>query len=582
MLTPEYLDQSLDYLLGMYDALQTSIAQDIARRLVKTGTITETAKWQAKRAQAAGSLLTGVVEKVAVVSGYSQEEVRRLFTEAGIIGMKNDAQPLIKAGYDIDLTLSPDMSRQLEAAIAKTCGDMRNLTMTTGTTVVGQYMEASNLAYMKVTSGGFSYYEAIASAIRQAAIDGNFVNYASGARSRLDVAIRRSVLTGMNQTAGKLTELYARDMGAEYYETSAHSGARPAHAEWQGRVFKINGSAPGYPNFYEATGYGTGAGLCGWNCRHSFYPYWPGISTPAYTSEKLEWYNAARFSYDGRRLTDYQCSQIQRAFERDIRALKRVLASYDAAIKESPKSLTSVFLKEQFASESVKLKEAEARMKDFCKQTRRRPDSKRTQVVAHMDGNGRIVNFGRSTAQKARYGAERRFQQTISGTGANIGGPATLAERNRLRYSNKQESQLYDLYLRQVKKGTVSPLCTFGNYKEQYRSIEQNIVGMTASGGTIIKSQSKHFIERIIGTSEDPKTERPRSGVSVSDAVDALANPLKIKDKTVDKSGNASIKYIGKVATVSINPDTGALIQCNPTRAKMRDGLLERQVKNGD
>ena len=116
-------------------------------------------------------------------------------------------------------------------------------------------MQALNAAYMKVTSGTFSYQEAIRQAVRDAAVKGTSVMYDSGYISKLDTAIRTALLTGVNQTAGKLTELYASELGAEYYETTAHAGARPSHSVWQGKVFKIEGTALGYENFYEATGY---------------------------------------------------------------------------------------------------------------------------------------------------------------------------------------------------------------------------------------------------------------------------------------------------------------------------------------
>ena len=400
MLTPEYLGSCTDYLLGMYDALNQSIVEDIARRIVKTGRMTDSAKWQIRQLRANGELMQDIVKDVARISGKSQREVKRIFHDSARTGIRYDAQPLLKARYDIELRISPAMSQMLEAAIAKTNGDIRNLTMTTGSTAGGLYLEATNLAYMKVTSGGFSYYEAIREAIKQSAKDGAYVLYGRG-RSQLDVAIRRSVLTGVNQTSGKLTELYSEDMGAEYYETTAHSGARPSHAEWQGRVFKIHGSAPGYPNFAETTGYGTGAGLCGWNCRHSFYPFWPGISKPGYSADRLEEYDRAKYKYKGNLLTDYECSQIQRGFERTIREKKRILASYDAAMKESDNEAQIKCIQDDFSSVSVELKQKEKELKNFCRTTNRSYDSTRTQVVAYKDSSGKIVNFGRSTAQKA-------------------------------------------------------------------------------------------------------------------------------------------------------------------------------------
>ena len=75
MQTPEYLDGCTDYLLGMFDSLQTSIAEDLARRIMKTGTLTDTAEYQAKRAQHAGALLQDTAEKVAAMVSLHTERV---------------------------------------------------------------------------------------------------------------------------------------------------------------------------------------------------------------------------------------------------------------------------------------------------------------------------------------------------------------------------------------------------------------------------------------------------------------------------------------------------------------------------
>ena len=181
----------------------------------------------------------------------------------------------------------------------------------------------------------------------------------------------------------------------------AHPGARIEHTYWQGQVFKIHGEGDGYRNFYDATGYGTVTGLCGANCRHSFYPYWPGISKPAYTKEMLDDYSVAKYSYDGNMLTEHECSQIQRRFERAIRESKRILCGYDSAIQYAEDSETEQYLKSEFQKESVKLKKREKKLKNFCSDTGRSVDTARTQVYAVKDQNGNIVNYGRSTSMKA-------------------------------------------------------------------------------------------------------------------------------------------------------------------------------------
>lgn len=90
-------------------------------------------------------------------------------------------------------------------------------------------------------------------------------------------------------------------------------------------------------------------------------------------------------------------------------------------------------------------------------------------------------------------------------------------------------------------------------------------MGVKTSEGTEISGQSKHFMERVVGTMKDPKTGRPRSGVTVDGIKDALENPLKVLPIRTASDGGKSQKYIGRDGTVAINPDSGVLIQCNPT-----------------
>ena len=84
-------------------------------------------------------------------------------------------------------------------------------------------------------------------------------------------------------------------------------------------------------------------------------------------------------------------------------------------------------------------------------------------------------------------------------------------------------------------------------------------------------------MERVIGTMKDPKTGRPRSGVSVEGIKDALEKPAKVFPVRTDPSGEKSQKYMGRNGTVSVDLDTGVLIQCNPT-----DSDYVRRIRNGN
>ena len=71
------------------------------------------------------------------------------------------------------------------------------------------------------------------------------------------------------------------------------------------------------------------------------------------------------------------------------------------------------------------------------------------------------------------------------------------------------------------------------------------------------------------------KIHLPRSGVSVEDVKDTLSNPLKVGNQTKRKNSRGEEivgqKFIGEKATVSINPETGVLIQCNPTESNLAE-----------
>lgn len=403
MLDPEYLDKCSDQLLALIDELSVSLIGDIARRIAKTKHITDTAKHQAHVLQNAGMVYQDAVKRIGQTTGYIDREIDRLFKEAGVKNIQNESVIYKMAGMEPkELHQSKEMQQILNANLRKTKGVLKNLTLTTANKAQSSYINACNSAMLKVQTGAFSYDKVIADAIKEAAAQGTEVLYPSGHTDKLDVAVRRSVLTGVNQSAAQLNLEYAQEMDCDYVETTAHSGARPDHQTWQGKVFCISGKDPKYPSFYDSTGYGTGPGLCGWNCRHNFYAFIPGISTPAYTDQMLNEYKAKNYTYNGKAYTEYEVSQMQRFQERQIRNTKRKLAGYDAGVKAAgDDEVLKNTLQQRFESESVRLKEQEKTLKEFCRQTGRRVESVRTQVHAVLDDSGNIVGFNRSVAQKA-------------------------------------------------------------------------------------------------------------------------------------------------------------------------------------
>lgn len=257
----------------------------------------------------------------------------------------------------------------LTAGYQKTAGLFRNLTGTTANTAARQFENALDRAYMQITTGAFDYDTAIRSAIKDLARQGvSAVQYPSGRVDSIEVAVRRAALTGVNQTALRLQDTLADEVGSDLVETTAHAGARPDHARWQGKVFSRSGQSDKYPDLRTSTGYGTGAGLGGWNCRHSFYPYFEGRPW-AYSQKLLQSYEAKAFEYNGQRMTEYEASQLQRYIERQIRRWKREAAALGAAGLETEKS-------------TAKVRQWQSTMGDFLDQTGLKRQASREQTAS--------------------------------------------------------------------------------------------------------------------------------------------------------------------------------------------------------
>ena len=314
----------------------------------------------------------------------------------------------------VDIRQDGGMKQVLDAGYRKTLGTMRNLVSTTANTTQTAFLQACDRAYMQVSSGAFSYQEAIRMAVRDLADGGAYITYPTGHRDRIDVAVRRCVLTGVGQTAAAVAKKRAEDSSCQYMELTAHGGARPEHARWQGQLVQIQGKRTrkvidGLKVFtLQEIGYGDGRGFKGWNCRHNWHPYYPGLSTPNYTPEEIARLDEKSISYNGEKYTAYEISQMQRKGERKVRTLKRRAAALEEAAKNTDDPALKQSLNDDFSAVSVRLKDAEKTLKDFCRQTGQRRDPFREQV------NG----FGRSTAQRAVQAAKRR--QAASQTAGNV------------------------------------------------------------------------------------------------------------------------------------------------------------------
>lgn len=422
MLTPQTLQQLPDELVDLVSEVQMDIIQSIAKKLVKADYLTPSAEWQLYKATQLRLSTNEVNNLLAKYTGKSKRQISKLYTEACKEAINNDAKIYRAYGKDCSAALrSVALSNTLKAGIKNANGMTKNLCKSmveSSRTTVTHLMDK---AWLKVQSGAFTYQDAIYDAVAELAEQGiTAVTYPSGKTDWADVAVRRAVMTGVSQTAGQMQLDLAEEMDCDLVEVTSHMGARPSHAVWQGKVYSISGKSKKYPKLSTATGYGTGDGLKGWNCRHDFYPFFEGVSERANLPVDISENNE-----------QYSLSQKQRAMERSIRASKRRLAAYDGALAETEDEVLKRKLQNQFERHSAILKTKEKRLSEFCDKN----------GLYHQGDRVRVVGFNKSVSQKAVQANKRYVKQQDVGSGTSGG---TAAKKSKAETESKNKIQTLD------------------------------------------------------------------------------------------------------------------------------------------
>ena len=370
MLSPRYLAGLGDELADIYAQLEADILQDMARRLARLGKVTEATRWQAQLLAETGALKKRVNAIIKKYDPKIQREIKALYNDAMVKNARADNRIFEE---ELGHGISDINAQAMLAAIQKTHSDLSRLTLTTAYTTETVFIQQANAAYMQVSSGAFDYDAAMKTACNNLAAQGiSGVQYRNGRPVRLSIeaAVRMNIVTGVNQTAAAVSMSNCEELGCDLVETTAHIGARPEHEQWQGRVFSLSGTSKKYPPF-SVCGLGTITGICGVNCRHSYYPYFEGTAKH-YTTDDLDEMAGQTVEYNGKKLTRYDAEEDLRLMERNIRRYKRRALTEEAAGVDS-------------TAARAKIGEWQAKVRDFTKQTGIARDTAR-EFIGTIDG----------------------------------------------------------------------------------------------------------------------------------------------------------------------------------------------------
>lgn len=344
---PEVLDALPEELAELFRGLEDTLLDEICSRLALKDQLNEVTVQAIRALRSHGIDLKDIKKAVRKTTGISETKLNKLLDDVVERNQKYYTELI-----DLAHITQPETLVSVEdtwAIYEQTKRTLRNITRSMGFLVdAGRTMLSPAKAYqwaldnatMQIQSGAISYNQAIKTAVKQLADSGlKVVDYESGHRDQIDVAVRRAVMTGVNQICAKYTEQSAEYLETPYFEVSAHSGARDkpgpspwsSHKDWQGKVYSIR-AGDIYPNIYEVCGLGAVDGLEGANCRHRRFPWVEGVSERTYTNVKLEHIDdGLGCTFDGKAYTAYEATQMQRRVERQIIKQKKLVTAYKAS-----------------------------------------------------------------------------------------------------------------------------------------------------------------------------------------------------------------------------------------------------------
>ena len=334
-----YKDKYAESIEHQFYDLERRIIADIIRRIRFTSEITSTADWQINKLMQLGYSSDDIESMIKTATKRTWPEMFELYDK--VIDWEYVRNKKIYEqinGAFIPYEENTYLQQLIGAAKAQTKNTLQNFTQTMGIVqqIGGQYtffpltdfwQKTLDGAIMDITTGAFDYNSVLKKTVATLARSGiRTIDYASGYTSRLPVAARRAVMTGVSQMTGKIADYNAEQLGTEYFEVAWHANARPSHRDWQGKVWSND-------ELVSVCGLGTVTGLLGANCYHTYYPFIPGVSERNWTDDELAELNAkedVKQSFAGKEYNAYEATQRQRQLETAMRAQRTKVKGLEA------------------------------------------------------------------------------------------------------------------------------------------------------------------------------------------------------------------------------------------------------------
>lgn len=243
-----------------------------------------------------------------------------------------DAKNVLRAAARLSMEASPvaqdlAMEEWINGIAEATAGQLSNMA---NTSVVGvwtpsgfktpreAYITAIDQAAAQMASGTMGLNTAVRSVLKQFADSGlAVVQYESGTTRSLGAAVEMNIREATSMVYQGVQRRIGQEYGADGVEISAHWDCAPDHLDVQGKQY----STEEFEKLQKSLARPIGT----MNCRHTTYAIILGISPATYSDAELQAMKEASLKkkeFDGKEMTTYEATQVQRRLEREIRKQK--------------------------------------------------------------------------------------------------------------------------------------------------------------------------------------------------------------------------------------------------------------------
>lgn len=348
VITPYQFNLYTSQITDIYVALEDELFRQIANRLKTNPEHNKdyVLQWQVEKMQQLRMFNLETIRELSIATGITADTIRQTIEDVGnktIQSVDDEVSGKYKSlppPTELDLTLESYVKqtfRELDNFVNQTL-----ITTNHGEgTVTRMYRKIVEETTAQVLVGNKTINQVVAeTAIKWAekGIETGFIDKAGRVwhlEHYADTVIRSTV----NRTYNELRLSRMEEYDIDLVVVNSYPNARPACAQIQGRICSMSNPStnPKYPSIYEF-GYGTPSGIRGINCRHILYPFIEGINE-----------NNQKQVDESEAHEQYQLSQKQRYYERQVRDAKRSLKLAEQVGDEATKQKYKQLVRNQQA-----------------------------------------------------------------------------------------------------------------------------------------------------------------------------------------------------------------------------------------